>query len=132
MKKVKVLKVIILGTIIVFFVCIVGNILKEIIVADEEEVLINLLTKTENMALNTTREKNRYCSYQIVDGILYLDGKDGFCEYDFVKKEWKMIWSGEVYDYKIVGRNAYCIEYSDNSEENSWNILSRYLDYLND
>ena len=131
LKKVKVFKAVILGIIVVFLVCAAGYILKEIFVADTEEILIDILTKPENVSLDTTSQKNRYCYYQIVDGILYLDGKDGFCQYDFVKEEWKTIWSGEVNNYKIVGRNVFCMEPAGDSEE-LWNVLSRNLDNFNE
>lgn len=127
MKKGKAFKAVILGIIVVFLVCTVGYILKEIFVADTQEILIDILTKPENVSLNTTNQKNRYSYYQIVDGILYLDGEDGFCQYDFSKKEWKTIWSGEVNNYKVVGRNVFCMEPADDSEE-LWNVLSRDLD----
>ena len=129
LKKVNAFKVVILGIMAVILACAAGYILKVIFMADEEEVLINILTKPENASLDTTRQKNEYCSYQIVDGILYLDGKDGFCQYDFAEKEWKTIWSGEVNNYKIVGRNIFCMEPADDSEElELWNVLSRNLD----
>ena len=126
-----VLKVFISGLFLIL-ICIVGIIINWIGGDDEEKVLINLLTNPENMSLNTTREKNKYCSYQIVNGILYWDGKDGFCQYDFAEKKWETLWTGEIYNYKVVDKKVFTTEPSDDSgDENSWNILSRNLNDFN-
>lgn len=114
-----------------FGICLIGNILRNTFTKDEEEVLADLLTKPEYMTLDTTREKGGYCPYQIQNGILYLNGQNGFCQYDFARKEWKTLWTGDVYDYLVVGDAVYCMEFADDSgTENMWNIISRNLNNL--
>ena len=72
MKKEKSWKKIILSGIVVFCVCFAGNILGKLLTPDSQEVLMYLLTKPENISLNTTEEKTNNCSYQILNGILYM------------------------------------------------------------
>ena len=59
MKKTKLFKAAILGIIVLSLICLAGSILNELLTADEEEVLIKLLTKSENMALQR-RNGKRY------------------------------------------------------------------------
>lgn len=132
LKKEKSWKKIILSGIVVFFVCFAGNILGKLLTPDSQEVLMYLLTKPENISLNTTEEKTNNCSYQILNGILYMNKEEGFCQYDFVEKEWKTLWSGEVYDYQIAEENVYCMEFKDDAvSSNEWNIISRDLNHSN-
>ena len=132
MNKEKIWKKVILSGIVAFFVCFAGNILGELLTPVSQEVLVYLLTKPENISLNTTEEKANNCSYQILNGILYMNKEEGFCQYDFAEKEWKTMWSGEVYDYQIVGGDVNCIEFADDAiSSNEWNIISRDLNHLN-
>lgn len=112
MKKEKSWKKIILSGIVIFCVCFAGNILGKLRTADSQEVLMYLLTKPENISLNTTGEDDNNCSYQILNGVLYMNRE-------------------EVYDYQIAGKNVYCMEFEDDAVSlNKWNIISRDLNHL--
>lgn len=118
---------------LLFLICFAGNIFRELLTAEAQEVLLQLLIQPENISLNTTREKNNNCSYQILNGALYMNRENDFCQYDFAKKEWKTIWSREVYDYQIVGEDVHCLEFLDVSGVTDlWNIVSRNLNRLSE